>query len=85
MALQTEEFKKVRGILHNLQLGRRLKRDRFRPFGGTINDRKHVGEMIGLKERTNQVNMNVREPSSWNRDMMKAPFHMTLNLTPLAA
>ena len=60
MALQTEEFKKVGGILHNLQLGRRLKRDRFRPFGGTINDRKHVGEMIGLKERTNQVNMNVR-------------------------
>ena len=85
MALQKEESKKVRGLLQNLLLGRRLKRDRFRPFSGTINDHEHVGETIGLRERTNQVNMNVREPSSWNRDMMKAPFHMTLNLTPLAA
>ena len=60
MALQKEESKKVRGLLQNLLLGRRLKRDRFRPFGGTINDHEHVGETIGLRERTNQVNMNVR-------------------------
>ena len=49
-------------------------------------DGEQEGELFGLRKRTNQVHMNLREPLSRNQYMMNWRLHMTetLDLTLFA-
>ena len=53
------------------------------PTRGPVHDGEEMSETSGTRKRANQVQVNVNELSSRNRNMRNKEVNMLLNLTPL--
>ena len=54
--------------------------------GSSVKDGEEICITSGTGQRTNEVNMDVGEPSSWNRYLRNSSMNMNtlMNLTPVA-